>query len=393
MKRSFATLLLISLMLAGCGTKPGAPAVPAPQAPEPPAPEPPAPFGLLAVSNPTVLTMDQLSDMLARDLNEAGVPPAERLRAIFEGWYSGGKPNIVEVDLDGDHAAEIITAMRMGGNGRPLTGAGALFIIYKDGSQWAVDRSPGDEIVGVDLHEATDLTGDGTPEIIWGATNAGAHTVHHSVFVSQWQPDALKTLPGDMKMTYMQLTVDGKDLVLHGGMIGSAGAGPQRARTDRYRWSGGEMRLVDRAYAPDPLGYWRLIDGIVHEQFGRVDQAEQAYRDAMDPAREVAPADMIKPEQAATFPEAVRTMARMRLAWLLIRRSPPVDAGPVIEGASGPFAGLVEAFSLSSSVQGSCPMAADWARSHPDFVDALNGVFGYANEIWSPTVLCGNLPV
>ncbi|MDF2628770.1 MAG: hypothetical protein K0R39_2601 [Symbiobacteriaceae bacterium] len=390
--------LLVMLLVAGCTGRraaapdPGRPLAPAlglPPIADPPEAAPPEIeiTGLLGRSDPSTLTMDEVAEGMRQFITDR---PQERLKVLYDRWYLRGHPPVVlEADLNGDGTAEIITAPHLGGQNRPINGAGTLIIIYRKDGGWAVDRLPGDEVSGIVIYDVVELTGDRTPEIVWGSAHVGAHTINNEVFVSQWAPGQITTLPGEMAMAYMQLSIEGRDLVLHGGLIGSAGAGPQRARTERYRWTGARFELVDRSYEPGDMPYWRLVDGVTHERFGRLAEAEKAYRDAMAPGW-VAPEYVVEPAQAGRLEEAVRATARLRLAALLLGqpgRAP--EAAELVAGASGPYADLVRAIGGAKTTGAACAAGAAWANANPAFIEALNGLFGYANKIWTAANLCG----
>lgn len=396
--RRFVLFLLALLLMTGCTW--GRTQAPDPQPPQveaaPPAerqepdPQPPAIeiTGPLGRSDPSTLTMDELEQGMRQFITDR---PLERLKVLYDRWYPRGwQPAVLEADLNGDGVAELITAPSLGGQNRPINGAGTLFVLYQKDGGWAVDRLPGDEVEGVALHDVVELTGEKPVEIVWGASHVGAHTAHYEVFVSQWAPGRFTSLPGRMQMTTMQLEIDGRDLVLHGGIIGSVGAGPQRAWTDRYRWTGSEFALADRRYDEGSWGYWRLVDGVTHERFGRAAEAEKAYRDVLDPERVVAPPDAIDPSGPGTFEAAVRAAARLRLAALLLGQSGrSSEAGALVEGAAGPYADLLRATRPASSGEAACRLGAAWAAEHPVFIDALNGLYGYANKNWTAENLCG----
>lgn len=387
-----ASVLALALFAAtGCSWWRGSPS----SGDGPPALEPttvgaePAP-DLEQVEDPAVLNTDELQAGLRWYLNKDDRPAAEKLTELLNRWGLqpvGDRLPQAEVDLDGDGTAELVTALT--GAGANMTGRGALFVIYRQGGNWQVDR--GEEVPGPALHGVADLTGDGRPEVIWSSTDAGAHTSFTTLFVSTWKPGQLEMLPGSLSMAGMELQVDGRDLVLTGGLINSVGAGPaQRSRTDRYRFDGEQFRLVDRRYAESPYGYHRLIDGIVAEEFGRTEEARQALREAAEADRPALGEGMVPPEWEDRFAAAVRTYARVRLALSL----PPSDplARQVLREVTGPYAGLAHAVLGTSGKEAACQAAAAWAESNPEFLEALNSPYGYAHPNWLPTNLCGPLP-
>jgi len=263
---------------------------------------------------------------------------------------------VAQGDLDGDGESEVVTVLNVGDLPRFQ---GALFVIDRRNGRIVVERGPqveaNDTLILFGLH---DVAGDPLPEMIWFAPGHGAHTSYAEFFVHRWRPGAFEVLPGRMYISFPGLSVEGHDLLLSGGTVGSAGAGmAQRLRTDRYRWVDAAFRLVDRSYTPSPYAYHRLIDGIVAETYGRQADAAQAFREAAEPEREALHPDMVPPEWRERLAEAVRRYATFRL-----------------DKAAG------------------CTAATEWARSHPEFLEALNSPYGYANPKWTAETLCGPMP-
>lgn len=242
-----------------------------------------------------------------------------------------------------------------------------------------------------------EMTGNQRPELIWSSQTVGAHTASAEVYVSQWSGNRLTHLPGTpVFITNPRVQLDGSELVLQGGTVGSAGAGlAQRPREDRFRWVNGSFRQVDRRLAPSNLGYHRLQDGIVAEQFTREEEALQAYRDAMDPNRLAILPRFLEgaTAQAADVEAAVRTLAHFRLALLLHRLQRLDEVQRVIEQASGPYAELVRTIDPKREPESACQRAEGWAESHPRFLELLNAPFGYNNPKWDSESICGGLPL
>lgn len=381
----------------GAVSTPPSASEPAPQATPlanpPVASAPPGP-DLMAVTSPDQLTVTDLAAGLQRYLSEGNEPPGQRLQTLYTRWKLNalveGQKLMTEADLDGDGTQEVVTALNGANPQGGLVGLGAILVGSKPNGQWQVTAS--ETVPGLLLVDAADLTGDGKPEMIGASTDVGAHTAHYTVYVWQWSGGQFQRLPGDMVIASARFAVDGRDLLLKGGMIGSAGAGlAQRDRTDRYRWVGGRFQLVDRQFTTSTLGYHRMLDGVVAEQFGRTGDARQAYMDAMDPARSVAPPDWLEPDRAGAVPDAVRALARLRLVALLLQQGDGAGARQAAAGATGPFAGLVTAAGGGANRDAACKAAQGYAEQNPAFLNALGGVFGYANPEWYADTLCGPL--
>lgn len=397
MRKTAAWLLTLTLLLTACAksTSPPPATGPEPDSAPPvqqPAPVPEAP-DLAAMDGPHGLSLAELEAGLVRYLSQGEGSVAERLNALYDRWGLNPQddyPRLAEADLDGDGQVEVVTALNKADR---VFGTGALFIIAEKDGAVVVKRSAEADLPGVRLFTVADLAGDDRPEIVWTSSHSGAHTIITRVLVSRWEDGHLVPLPGQMVISFARLALDGRDLVLSGGLIGSVGAGQaQRARTDRYRWVDGEFQLVDRRYTESTHGYHRLQDGIVAETFGHIDEAEQGYREAMAPDRLPFPEHSLNEGTATDFGEGVRAFARFRLAALLMQEGQADEAGEVLAGAVGPFAGLSEALAEAGGREPGCRAAERWVRENPAFLEALASPIGYANPTWQPEDLCGPLP-
>lgn len=299
---------------------------------------------------------------------------------------------IAEGDLDGDGTVEMVTTPKYA---HPINGSGAIYVVYRKGERHEVDRSqdrpPGSmPLEGVRLHAVTDLTGDGRPEIIWSSSALVAHSPPSVVFVSQWAPGAITNVPGSMGMLKMTLAVDGREILLSGGGIGGGSSGlGQPIRTDHYRWVDGAFRLVERTLVnPQSLGYTWLMQGISDEDLGRPERAAAAYRQVLEPDREIFPYHTTLPEgnevMQPRFEAAVRSLARFRLGLLLL--GTPEMQSILTEGD-----GLPKVLQTASTREGACTAASAWMREHPEFERDLNSLIGYVHPHWTPDNVCGAL--
>lgn len=185
--------------------------------------------------------------------------------------------------------------------------------------------------------------------------------------------------------------VEGQDVVLTGGTVGSAGAGmTQRAATFRYRWQEGAFTLADRRFDPSDWGYHRLVDGLNAEVFARTAEAEQYYRSALEPGRQALSADHVPPEWRERFSQAVRELSRVRLGRLLLQKGAAAAAGEVLAGAAGPYDGLAKAMAgAGGDLARSCKAATDWGIANPQMFEALGSPYGYNNYRWGVGEICG----
>ncbi|HWI53143.1 MAG TPA: VCBS repeat-containing protein [Symbiobacteriaceae bacterium] len=389
MKR-YALLIAFLVLTAGCAARPQpqAPADPAPAvAPEPP----PAPDPLPSLPPPAPevkgLTPDRVQELIRTQVN-TGAP----LSALLGAQPYPDAIMQAEADLDGDGAAETVIAPQ---SSHPMDGPGAIYVIYRKGDRFEVDRSPDSPqpempLTGVRLHAVTDLTGDGRPEIIWSSSLLTAYSPPSAVSVSQWAPGKWTDLPGHIGMISMELAVDGRDLLLTGGGVGGGSSGlGQVGRTDRYLWVDGAFRLVDRVLRDQESGYSLVMQAISDEDLGKSERAIQTYRKALEPSRNAydfyhttrpAGNEVMRPR----FEAAVRGFARFRLGLHLLGTP---DLQPLLAGQDG----LPQVLATATTRGEACTVAADWMRQHADFGEALNSLIGYVHPQWKPENICGAL--
>lgn len=349
---------------------------------------------LMTLPDRSRLTLSQLEVGLVQYLNNGKGTPTEQLKRLYSKWGVRPAPEtqlILEADLDGNGTVEVLTTLN---DASSALGSGTLSVIQREGDQYVIDRSA-EIVIGAGLHAVADLDQDGTPEIIWSSTSAGANTPTTTLFLSTWKPGHLQTTPTGISSTYAKVEVAGSEILIHGGLKGGYGAGKvQRVRTDRYRLNQGKLQQVDARYAPSAFGYHLLQDGILAEQWSHTDEARRAYQKAMEPQRTVLfTEDTVPLEWEERLGYAVRTFARFRLGLLHVQAGQMEKAATISQEAAGPYAGLVQVLRGAAKPEDACQSAAAWATANPEFLQALNIPRGWANPQWKPDSLCGPLPI
>ncbi|MGB0389516.1 MAG: hypothetical protein ACPGWR_32245, partial [Ardenticatenaceae bacterium] len=207
-------------------------------------------------------------------------------------------------DLNGDGHYEWVVQVKVPGLEASLPwGAPAKVWVADSVAQRVVYEAASETFGALEVLALQDLTGDGLSEVLYEIRNCGAHTCYQAYYLlSYHQSDAPRLLhfslanqdqdqdqDQDQEQDQEQdqdqdqdqadntsplanmpssewavedWTGDGlPDLVLSGGMIGSATLGLQRARTEVYAWDGELMSLAEVRYQPSDLRYFKLLDG------------------------------------------------------------------------------------------------------------------------------------
>jgi hypothetical protein len=125
-----------------------------------------------------------------------------------------------------------------------------------------------------------DVNGDGQLELVVTTGNCGAHTCFETIHVGQWDGETWHAL-GQPSTTYpdwVQWTDEDGDgieeVLLHGGTIGSAGAGLHRPSTFVYVYCDEQYRLTEQRRDPSTHIYFTMIDA--HEAL-RNDEYDRAF--------------------------------------------------------------------------------------------------------------------
>ena len=157
-------------------------------------------------------------------------------------------PRCVLADLDGDGGDEFALVVTLPRQGETRPGDVWVFAdVRRDARLQASARALANAVLGdVSIVAADDLTGDGLPEIVVSSRTCGAAICSTDFLIISAHRGVLEDLaPEDIEVAALDsavvedVTGDGRpDLVLRGGVIASAGAGPPRAFRRSLAWSG-----------------------------------------------------------------------------------------------------------------------------------------------------------
>src|SRR5438045_321626 len=406
MMRAIAFALL-ALCLAACGSAPDPSAVPVTALPtsEPLAGLEPSRAALPRVL-PTVPSRParpfDLPYALLDYLNAAPVNPG-RLRTVLTAWgMNTGEaplPNLGDVlwlgDVDGDGRADLLLALAPAEPASCESGSVVLYLY--DGARYRLAQQIGllgdvpidpavSHIPCPRIFSARDLLGDGQVEIVLTSTTCGAHTCNVKVDILRWRQDRLESLITPPSMAYPEITFQPSsrgtaDLVLHGGVIGSIGAGPQRERQEIYHWNGSRFALARVVYDASDYLYFKLIDANLLMQQAEYAQAILRYREVLTNS---------KLELSGLHPnerDDLQAFARFRImvAYALLgdfdnARSLREELSTSHKGHVYELVGATffDNYSPNRSVASGCAAVTALAIAQPEVTAVLSG-FGYAN--------------
>ncbi len=236
----------------------------APQAVAAPTPLGPAPTG-----------WESLEDWLATMWRDNANPAAVRA-ALLQSGMQKGLGDWGAADFDGDLRDEwVLTLYDPSMPGTVFGAAGDLWVVNGEGAIFRYYTAPSSDIyefLAPAIITLADMTGDGLPELITNAPVCGAHTCYDYYRIIGFREGRLADLqfvaqpdgeaasgPAPISMSYSDTRLqdfDGDGLpefMVHGGTIGSAGAGIVRPRAEVWGWDGSAVVLAETIL--DPTDY------------------------------------------------------------------------------------------------------------------------------------------
>lgn len=259
-------------------------------------------------------------------------PAAVRAELQAAGWQEE-QAQWLGVDLDGDRRDEWVLVLfdATSAERRDLVFAkeGNLWIVNGSGVIYRHNPQDGAEppVFAPNIAGTADLTGDGLPELVTEEVTCGAHTCFSDFRILSWRNGRLQNvvqhpepqdpaIPQTISISFAEpsfsdYTQDGlTDFLVHGGTIGSAGAGIMRAYTEVWSWDGTAVTLTE--VLPDWTDYRHHI---LYEANGRMDAGDLAealrlYEAAINDDRLISPEFLTTP--AETY-AAISQFAAFRL--------------------------------------------------------------------------------
>ena len=249
-------------------------------------------------------------DAVARYLTaypEAGEGDA-CLHELFQAWdmpyFSGDRScRAGNADLDPDDEVAVVLAAPRPGEFEPFDynvvvldrEPDGFAVVYEAGIQ--PFGTPEDNDLANVIVAMEDTNADGGGELVYNRPWCGAHTCFLHIHIVSGGDGAYTTLSpppspvdpqGGISMSYADYRLEdvdrdgSKELVLHGGSIGSVGAGPNRERTETWGWDGERYTLRETILDPPTYLYHAILDANALIGQSRSAEAEQAFVAAIE---------------------------------------------------------------------------------------------------------------
>jgi hypothetical protein len=326
----------------------------------------------------------------------------DALRALLEDWgVLEHATDLLRIDVDDDGVGELLLVII---NPSPEFGINAegdvlVLDVQDDTYHVAYSAAAGVEdsvLTDPALIEVDDFNEDGATEIAYSSTSCGAHTCFTSVYVVASGTGTYEDLTGGgIEMAYADPSFEDWDgdgvleLIMHGGTIGSVGAGPQRERTEVYKWDGDEYSLSETHYDYSSSLYFTVLDANRALLGGEYDRAAMLYKEAIhNPNLDVWMEETERAELAAF------SRYRLSLTYLLMGELAQAEATRQELLAAQPdnvYSQVTQVFWQTYQQQGdllaACQEVNAFAELHPEAVEVLAD-YGYSNPTFTAQDVC-----
>ena len=273
------------------GTPAGSPVASATPSPPPATRTPIPPTETAAPPTPVALPglpeeLSEYASTIALYLTATSAPPAcpdELLDAWAIPISAFARCLAADTDADGQNELVLVLTPPPGPSPEPgLLGDTAVTVAILDRSagSWGVAfQSPGTDegggflvsVPGGNLDDILmavyDVNMVPGAEVVYRVETCGAHTCFTTVEVYGWNGATYVDLTGgEIVISYADVSLEDPDgdgdieIIMHGGAIGSWGAGPTRTRTEVYSWDGRQYVLAQVTHDPSEYLYHNVLD-------------------------------------------------------------------------------------------------------------------------------------
>ena len=250
----------------------------------------------------------------------------------------------------------------------------------------------------ITLLVADDINADGKSDLVWTDTTCGVQACFSTLAVESWDGKGYQAwIAGDPTMAGAEYAFQdilpegsGEEILVHGGVIESPDAGPQRAWTETYAsLNGAPYTLVGQKYDRSACLYHAIQDAdalLGSWATGGFDPAIAAYQAALnDPT--LTACWTVKDEVPL-----LKDFARFRLVVSHVAGGQSGKAAavaaqieqPALKGAADAF---LKSYKASGSVIQACRDTVDYAEANPAAWQFLAD-WGLANPTFAPEDLC-----
>jgi hypothetical protein len=364
--------------------------------PEPTSPPPETPTPVPLPPRPD--DFEQYPDTILRYLNDSG-GDEDGLRDMLGSWNAlRHVTDLLRVDTDDDGSGELLMVLVEQSMDYGINLRGDVLVVDSDDEGYNLAYHAAGDTIMLDpaLIEVDDLNRDGHTEMAFSSTECGAHTCVTTVHIVTSGTGMYESLTGDgINMSYVDPYFSDWDgdgvpeLIMHGGTIGSVGAGPQRERTEVYKWDGAVYVLEETVYDYSNYLYFKVLDANQALMDGDYDMAATLYREAVDnPGLDVW---MEESER-----EEIVAFSRYRLSLVCLitgevelaeaTRDELLSAQPNNIYAQV-VAVLWDAYQRETNLRAACEEVGRFAASHPEAAEVLAD-HGYGNPTFTADEVC-----
>ena len=250
----------------------------------------------------------------------------------------------------------------------------------------------------ITLLAADDINADGKSDLAWTDTTCGLNACFSTLAVESWDGKGYQVwIAGDPTMAGAEYAFQdilpegsGEEILVHGGVIDSPDAGPQRAWTEAYAsLNGAPYALASQTYDKSVCLYHAIQDAdalLGSWTRGGFDPAIDAYQAALnDPT--LTACWTVKDEVPL-----LKDFARFRLVVSYIAggqsgRAAAIAAQIGQPGLKGAADAFLKSYKASGSVIQACRDTVDFAEANPAAWQFLAD-WGLANPTFAPEDLC-----